>query len=122
MTGEPTHRCPGGCGRADVAADLFACSTCWYRLPEPIRDAVTAGTQDAVEQAHEAFARIAAEDAERRIGLIEYRPNSGGYYQWTGRIWRYCTPGDMDAAAWETARHGTPNPYVEAHQRAQGAT
>ncbi|GJF06720.1 hypothetical protein [Pseudonocardia sp. D17] len=116
MAGEPTHRCPGGCGRADVSADLFACSACWYRLPTAIRDALVEGTQDAVEQAHEAFARIAAEDAARRVGTIRYEAASGAYYQWIGQSWRLVTPGELDVAAWESSRRGTPNPFVEARR------
>jgi len=28
--------CPGGCGN-NVPAERFACSTCWYRLPNTMR-------------------------------------------------------------------------------------
>jgi hypothetical protein len=34
-----THDCPGGCG-TPVARARLACRRCWYRLPEPMRDAV----------------------------------------------------------------------------------
>jgi len=38
----PLHACPGGCGRQVVRA-LFACSSCWRRLPRSIRVAITDG-------------------------------------------------------------------------------
>jgi hypothetical protein len=38
-----THTCPApGCTR-QVPRTQFACRTDWYRLPEPLRDAVWAG-------------------------------------------------------------------------------
>jgi hypothetical protein len=36
------HPCPGRCGLR-IRHDLYACSTCWYRLPKPLRDAVWHG-------------------------------------------------------------------------------
>jgi hypothetical protein len=36
---DASHACPGGCGRR-VARDLFACSPCWYRLPDALRQAI----------------------------------------------------------------------------------
>ncbi|HZD14958.1 MAG TPA: hypothetical protein VE196_07485, partial [Pseudonocardiaceae bacterium] len=35
-----THDCPGGCGRP-VARHHYACRSCWYRLPAPLRRAIT---------------------------------------------------------------------------------
>lgn len=32
----PTHTCPGACGK-DVPVRLFACRTCWSRLPSDIK-------------------------------------------------------------------------------------
>lgn len=32
----PTHACPGHCGR-EVDINVFACRTCWFRLPREYR-------------------------------------------------------------------------------------
>lgn len=34
-----THDCPGGCGQ-QVRYAHFACKSCWFRLPEPLRQAI----------------------------------------------------------------------------------
>jgi hypothetical protein len=34
-----THTCPGDCG-AQVPRRQLACKPCWFRLPQPLRDAV----------------------------------------------------------------------------------
>lgn len=39
MRREPTHKCPGGCGR-DIKREHLACSQDWYRLPESIRNEI----------------------------------------------------------------------------------
>lgn len=35
-----THGCPGDCG-AQVPKHQLACKPCWYRLPKPLRDAIS---------------------------------------------------------------------------------
>ena len=37
---DPSHRCPGHCGRV-VPDHLFACRSCWYRLPLDLRRAIS---------------------------------------------------------------------------------
>jgi hypothetical protein len=34
-----THECPGGCGTR-VERTRFSCRSCWYRLPEKLRDRI----------------------------------------------------------------------------------
>jgi hypothetical protein len=38
---EQTHSCPGGCGAA-VPRTRLSCPPCWFRLPKPLRDDITA--------------------------------------------------------------------------------
>lgn len=38
---QPTHDCPCGCGR-QVAHSHYACRPGWYRLPFPLRQAISA--------------------------------------------------------------------------------
>lgn len=47
-----THRCPGGCGAA-VPAHLFACRSCWYRLPYDRREAIWTAYRAADRAAHQ---------------------------------------------------------------------
>lgn len=35
----PRHACPGGCG-AQVPHRLVACASCWWLLPQPLRQAI----------------------------------------------------------------------------------
>lgn len=35
-TAQDTHTCPGGCGGA-VVRNMFACASCWRRLPQDYR-------------------------------------------------------------------------------------
>ncbi len=37
---EPTHGCPGDCGRT-VPRTRLACPHCWYRLPRDLQAAIT---------------------------------------------------------------------------------
>lgn len=39
------HACPGRCGRSVGRAQL-ACRACWYRLPTPLRTAVSEAYRD----------------------------------------------------------------------------
>lgn len=36
-----THLCPGRCG-APVPRTKLSCKPCWFRLPKPLRDDITA--------------------------------------------------------------------------------
>lgn len=36
-----THTCPG-CDKPSIPDVMFACSTCWFRLPHDLRNAINA--------------------------------------------------------------------------------
>lgn len=36
---QPTHACPGGCGE-QVPKRLLACGSCWWLLPQLLRDEI----------------------------------------------------------------------------------
>ncbi|WP_367128276.1 hypothetical protein [Saccharothrix sp. HUAS TT1] len=46
-----THDCPGGCGQ-QVGHRHFACSSCWFRLPAPLRRAIRQHYAAGRVQAH----------------------------------------------------------------------
>lgn len=51
---EPEHDCPGGCG-VKVAYRRLACPSCWYLLPQPMRQAVQRGGQNRLTAVSEAL-------------------------------------------------------------------
>jgi len=50
----PEHDCPGGCG-VKVAHRRLACPSCWYLLPEPLRQAVQRGAPNRLTAVSEAL-------------------------------------------------------------------
>jgi hypothetical protein len=52
------HACPGHCG-AQVTRSKLACRNCWWRLPLPLRQAVTA-----------AYARRAVDPSAHRAAMV----------------------------------------------------
>jgi len=52
-TQQPTHDCPGGCG-TQVAYHLFACRSCWRRLPAVLRTPITESWRKKDHRAHRA--------------------------------------------------------------------
>lgn len=58
------HKCPGGCGR-DVSYYLFACATCWRRVPHDLKRRILSAHADGRRGDHlramsEAAAHLAA--------------------------------------------------------------
>jgi hypothetical protein len=105
VNAEPTHECPGGCGRADVARDLFACSNCWFWLPRELRHRITNAYRSGDRRAHhEAMAEALTlfrgrdpEDARRRPGTTKVE--NGVTYSWGGSGWRMVPASELRARA-----------------------
>lgn len=73
--GQPTHDCPGNCGR-QVAHRRYACATCWPRLPRELQLAITTnhgrdlgGHGDAMRVARRWFVEHPLSAATRRAVL-----------------------------------------------------
>jgi hypothetical protein len=108
-----THTCPG-CYRSGIADHLFACPTCWRKLPEDIRRAIWTTYRSDDHVAHiRAMTRGLAHFAARQVKAAtgqdvdpeEIKPgyrysDVGGTYEWGGRGWRSVPASELRGEAW----------------------